>query len=873
MAANNNFQPELLAPAGSEECVYAAVENGADAVYFGLSETDIAGTNIIGIGNFNARSRATNIPLDKLGSTMNYLHRHGVRGYVTLNTLIRSDELPVVERLLREIVTNRCDAVIVQDLGVARLARQFCPDLTLHASTQMSLTSQRSMELAQTLGIRRIVLPRELSLKQIRKLCSKTTMELECFIHGALCISFSGQCYASLGLGGLNTNRSANRGCCAQPCRLPYSLLDGSSGKILEQKLGKPNSLEFEPEFSGQQFLESKQFLSPCDLAVLPILPQLLATGVNALKIEGRLKPPEYVAEVTRIYRGALDTLLETKNEKPENVAVSENKKKTFDDKTDLTTLSQQQFSESAAEAVNRLELAFSRGFSTGWLEGIDPYRLVPGNIVSHRGSVLGTVVEMRRDAAVVDLLAPVRCGDGVRFENETFPEHSQGGRVYEIIYRRQSVPEAQAGSRVLLTFANHSLDASYILQGQTVQKTDDPQQQRKIRKNLEAHKLHRRIPLQLSVRAVTGEPIIVNVQNPLGTTYRLTGTANLETARKHPLSVDLLREQFGRLGETVYVLDKVDAVIEGDPMVPLSVLGQLRREMIEKLNTYQPNDPNPVFFDNVLESLRNENKRFSEQLSSESQTVSPTVHFLLRRIQMFENDSADSVLRQILESGCRSFYAELRDMEEYKIAAKMIRQIKGEFVAVLPRILKAGESGILKKLADIEPDAVLARNFEEIVFFREQKIPVIADFSLNLINDLSFYQVLEWGVERITPGWDLDQKQIEELCRYVPAEKMERIIFGRLPLFTMEHCLWRTNLVKPNEPCHRLCRTQPLQLRDRRGAVHTVRSDLLCRNIIESAELIDFRKNVINARHLRIEWDNSLTDSVSVSTFCRNIF
>ncbi|MDR2705909.1 MAG: U32 family peptidase, partial [Planctomycetaceae bacterium] len=616
----------------------------------------------------------------------------------------------------------------------------------------------------------------------------------------------------------------------------------------------------FESEFLEQQFLESKQLLSPCDLAALPILPQLLATGINALKIEGRLKPPEYVAEVTRIYRDALDELSKTKNEKPESVTVSDNKKKTVGDigtKTGLTNLPQQQISEPATDAVNRLELAFSRGFSTGWLEDSDPYRLVPGNIVSHRGSVLGTVVEMRRDAAVVDLLASVRRGDGVRFENETFPEHSQGGRVYEIIYRRQSVPEAEAGSRVLLTFANHSLDANYILQGQTVQKTDDPQLQRKIRKNLEAHRLHRRIPLQLSVRAVVGEPIVVNVQNSLGTTCRLTGTTNLETARKHPLSIDLLREQFGRLGETVYVLDRVDAIIEGDPMVPLSVLGQLRREMIEKLNTdQQPNRPNPVFFDHALESLRKENQHFSEQLSSESQHTSPTLHFLLRHIQMFENDSADSVLQQILKSGCRSFYAELRDMDEYKTAAKIIRQINGEFVAVLPRILKAGESGILKKFADLEPDAVLARNLEEIVFFREQKIPVIADFSLNLINDLSFHQVLEWGAERITPGWELDQKQFEELYRFVPAEKMERIIFGRIPLFTMEHCLWRTNLVKPNEPCHRLCRTQPLQLRDRRGAVHTVRSDLLCRNIIESAELIDLRTNVTNARHLRIEYD-----------------
>ncbi|MDR2115710.1 MAG: U32 family peptidase [Planctomycetaceae bacterium] len=905
-AANNYFQPELLAPAGSEECVYAAVENGADAVYFGLSEVNFetnskrnsevdfetnsksgaAEINNIKIDHFNARSRATNIPLNKLGATMDYLHRHGVRGYVTLNTLVRSGELPVIERLLREIVTNRCDAVLVQDLGVARLARKLCPDLTLHASTQMSLTSQQSIKLAETLGIRRIVLPRELSLKQIRKLCAETTIELECFIHGALCISFSGQCYASLGLGGHNTNRSANRGCCAQPCRLPYTLLDGLSGNILEQKsweqkIGKQKLSESEfseqqystqpfskqhfskQQYSEQQYSESKQILSPCDLAVLPILPQLLATGIKALKIEGRLKPPEYVAEVTKIYRNALDTLFETKNKKPENVRIGNRKEDKFGDKTNLL---QQKFSETAAVAVNRLELTFSRGFSTGWLEGIDPCRLVPGNITSHRGSFLGTVIEMRRDAAVVDLFTSVRRGDGVRFENETSPEHSQGGRVYEIIYRRQSVPEAKAGSRVLLTFANHSLDSNYILTGQKVHKTDDPQLQREIRKNLETHRLYRKIPLQLFVRAVAGEPIVVDVQNlsetTKTTTFRLKGTTNLETARKHPLSVDLLREQFSRLGETVYTLDKIDAIIEGDPIIPLSVLGQLRREMIEKLKTCRQDFPKLKLFDGALESLRMENKHFSEQLYSaiESQNEQPTIHILLRHVRIFENDF---MLQQILESGCCSFYGEFREMDEYKTAADIVRRMKGEFVAVLPRILKPDESGILKEFADLEPDAVLARNLEEIVFFQKRKIPVIADFSLNIINDLSFHQILEWGAERITLGWDIATEQVEELCRFVPAEKIEQIILGRIPLFTMEHCLWRANLVKSKESCHRLCQTQPLQLRDRRGAIHCVRSDLLCRNIIESAEQIDLRKNVIKTKHVRIEWNESDIDNL----------
>jgi len=260
---------ELLSPAGSLECLHAAVESGADAVYFGLSQPH----------NFNARGRAENIPLEKLGDTMNFLHRRGVKGYLTLNTLVHCDELPAVESLLREVIAAEIDAVIIQDIGVAVLAHRLCPELPLHASTQMSLTSALAITHAAELGIRRVILPRELSIRQIAQLRKTSNVELECFIHGALCISYSGQCYASLGLG--KGKRSANRGTCAQPCRLPYSIKQSGTYRM--------------------------PILSPHDFAALPVLPKLIAVGIYAFKIEGRLKPPEYVAEVTKVYREALD--------------------------------------------------------------------------------------------------------------------------------------------------------------------------------------------------------------------------------------------------------------------------------------------------------------------------------------------------------------------------------------------------------------------------------------------------------------------------------------------------------------------------------------------------------------------------------------
>ncbi len=807
--------PELLAPAGSVESLQAAVDNGADAVYFGIAGPD----------NFNARVRAKNIPREKLRETMAFLHRRGVRGYVTLNTLVHVEELAEIETLLREFVEADVDAILVQDFGVARLARRLCPTLPLHASTQMSLTAREGIELAQTLGIERVVLPRELSLPQIAELRRTTSVELEVFVHGALCISFSGQCYASLTLGG----RSANRGRCAQPCRMPYTLLDGRT---------------------NQSVSEPKQLLSPCDLAALPLLPKLVATGVQSLKIEGRLKPPEYVAEVTRTYREALDRA------RAGGVSPRIRSVPTSSDHPGAHTPgSCADAPGSCADApgscaLSRLELTFSRGFSTGWLEGVDPRRLVPGQVLAHRGSPLGTVIEARRDAVVVKLSDSVRRGDGVLFENEETPEHSQGGRVYEIIQRKESVKEAHAGDRVLLTFANDSLDSWYILPGQAVRKTDDPRLQRELRKSLESRRSSRRIPLTLTVRAVVGEPVRIDVRSGLGAEFRLDGETNLETARKHPLTVDVLKEQFSRLGETLYELADLNAVLQGDPMLPLSVMGQLRREMVQRLDEYVP-PPRPVKFGDSLEGLRREDEEVFRRLeSSLPKPERPVLHYLFRDEKILEAEK----IRRYLADGCRSFYVEPRELAGYASAAATIRGFNAEYVAVVPRILKPGETTILERIAETKPDAVLVRNLAALAFFRDRKIPMIADFSLNVVNDLSLRQLFDWGVERITPGWDLDEEHWKEFFSRVPPSRIERIVGGRIPLFTVEHCLWKANLVAPGKPCGNLCKGQPLKIRDRRGAIHGVRSDLFCRNIVESSETIQLDELPPGLLHLRIE-------------------
>ncbi|MDR3108499.1 MAG: U32 family peptidase [Planctomycetaceae bacterium] len=847
MPTQTNVQcPELLSPAGSEEALFAAVESGADAVYFGLA----------GDRAFNARARARNIDVDKLGDIMQALHRRRVRGYVTLNTLVFDDELPSIESLLRRIAETNVDAVLVQDLGIARLIRHVCPDIIMHASTQMSLTSLEALQQAASLGIKRFVLPRELSLGQIASLRRSTELELEVFVHGALCISFSGQCYTSLALGG----RSSNRGNCAQPCRMAYQLIAENDGTADNNAVSNVNMVRTD--------IKPKQLFSPLDLAALPLLPELVKTGVNALKIEGRLKPPEYVAVVTRAYRNAIDQLeLPSINDGVDNGNAKNNV---------------------TANDLTRMQTLFSRGFSVGWLNGINPQKLVPGNVASHRGTDIGKVIEVRRDAVAAAITAAVRRGDGVLFENTESPEHSQGGRVYEIMQRHESVREAVAGSRILLTFGNNTINADYVAVGQTIRKTDDPQLERDIRQSLNSQSSANLRPLSMHVAATAGQPMRIEVvpDNEPSASFTVTSSHILEAARKHPLTETTLREQLGRLGGTPFKLESLTAEIVGSPMVPLSVLGTLRHEIVTKLETADTASETSVKFTSSLETVRENDVKFFATLNSNYSSNEVRrdcrVHLLLRDEELFEDAN---FLQRCINVGCNSFYIEPRTHKGYQTAAETLRKLDAQYTAVVPRILMQGGSNLLKRIRSSEPDAVLVRNFGALSFFKEQQtngqpLPVIADFSFNVVNILALRQMIEFGASRVTNGWDLDSEQLNEMLNSYPAaaEKLETVVIGRMPLFTMEHCLWRASSVPDGENCNALCRRQKLKVKDRRGALHTVRSDITCRNIIENATPIDNTHSIEKqkkqgVKNFRIEYDTRLGMSAeeAIERCCRS--
>lgn len=743
----------------------AAIHNGADAVYFGLQT------------GFNARFRAANFLVEDLSSTMTDLHRSNVKGYVTLNTLVFSKELPLVEELLRRIVDAGVDAVLVQDLGVARLARRICPELPLHASTQMTLTCAPSIELAATLGIQRVVLPRETSLDELQRIRNNTAMPLEVFVHGALCVAYSGQCLTSESLGG----RSANRGQCAQACRLPYQLI--CDGEVRE--------------LGSQQYL-----LSPLDLATWELVPKLVELGVASLKIEGRLKAPEYVAATTSHYRRAVDAAMA----------------KVLPEFTSADLLA--------------LEQTFSRGFSHGWMAGCNHKELVPGLSSAKRGVFLGRVIGWRKDSVTIELDRPqevsVVPGDGVVFSvprglqageaTQNQPDE-QGGRVYSVTDRSQN--------RVELQFQRGAMESGKFWIGQPVWKSDDPQLNRRLRSTYSNTHLPRRRSIRMHVVAIAGKPLKITVDSTGLSSLEIESEQLLVVAQKHSLTETVLQEQFARLGKTPFVLESLTAEIVGEPMMPLSVLGKLRHQMVRGLESQLSQQPRRVLnTENSLATLRSEDEKLYGKTAA---PMSPRLWLLCRRLDQLRLaiEEASDLLAGV--------YLDFQDPRDYGRAAEFMRDATLPWWIATLRIQLPSEAGLLKVLKRHRPSGFLVRHFAAIAYYREHGFPLVADFSLNAANDLTTHWLLQQGVARVTASYDLNREQLHELVQTVPPATLEVVIHQRMPMFHMQHCVFCAVLSPGTNKsnCGRPCDRHQVGLVDRVGKEHPLTADVGCRNTL----------------------------------------
>ncbi len=781
-------RPELLAPAGDRTCLIAAVENGADAVYFGLRA-------------HNARARAVNFEPAELPDVMEFLHRRGVKGYVTLNTLAFPGELEGLESTIRLAAESGVDALIVQDIGLARLIRAVTPDLEIHASTQMSITGAEGIRLARELGCSRVILARELSLREIARIREESELPVEVFVHGALCVAYSGQCLTSEALGG----RSANRGECAQACRLPYEVV--RDGEVLD--LG-----------------DIKYLLSPQDLAAYDLVPQLMELGVASLKIEGRLKAPEYVANITRHYRQAIDT-------------AALGRPVEFDRRD-----------------VQEMELSFSRGFSHGFFDGDNHKILVRGDHAKKRGIFVGEVRSVVGSRIRLDLAAPVKPGDGLVLDGDDsagIPE--QGGRVYEVFRLARGRagrdvataigPEGLSAGPAELGFGRHDLDVREVRPGQRVWKTDDPELTRRLRQSFEGAP-RRKVALSIRLRAVVGEPLFLSGRAANGSTAEVSTDEPLSRADNQPASTEDLRSQFDRLGGTLYELSEFAAEIEGAPLVPRSVLNALRRELISRLDACSSTPRRTIAGDRVLQALR---PPIDPTIPDESK---PTLSVLCRTTGQIEAAVA---------AGITTIYADFQDIKLYREAVSRKGTGTTLFLAT-PRIQKPGEANIFRFLGKQGADGILVRNAGGLLYCAENEIPFVADFSLNAANELSVAFFKGRGALRVAASYDLSFEQLEDLVRSVPPDWLEVVIHQQIPMFHMEHCVFCAVLSPGTDKtnCGRPCDRHDVKLRDRVGMEHPLKADVGCRNTLFNAvpqTAAEYLPRLIDrgVRHLRLEF------------------
>jgi len=855
--------PELLAPAGDWDALRAAVANGADAVYFGLPE-------------FNARRRAANFAPESLPEVVAYLHDHNVKAHVAFNTLVFSDELRRAAEYIARIAEAGADAVIVQDLALVRLIGRMAPTLPIHASTQMTQTECRGIEYLRSLGVRRIILARELSLSRIGELVRQVRVELEVFVHGALCVSYSGQCLASESLFG----RSANRGECAQACRLPYQIVvDGTPA----------------PRFPAY-------LLSPNDLVAADRVAELVRLGVAALKIEGRLKSARYVAATTQVYRSAIDAALAGKP-----------------------------FSLSP-EQERDLAQSFSRGGTRGFLDGASHQTLIDGRSPKSRGIRVGTVTGRTPRGIVVRIDSPgtpgglaatlLKAGDGVVFDEGRPDRDEQGGRIYSV----EPLPDAEkgdrpfrgkgetdgraggrgggsrlsfsrggtsrfgkapaaarAGDRFELTFGRDDLNLAAVPIGSTVWKTDDPVVRRRWERSFRRDRIVRRVPLTARVHACAGSPLEITLVDDTGHEAHVTSDGPLQAAKKHLLTTATLREQLGRLGDTPFELRSVElqgpagTAVTVPVMAPKSVLNDLRRRAVQALRECRSREArHAALHPGVVDAIRREIG--SGESASRRATVAVGAEELRRvsadvgqedfaRLYVLVRD-ADR-LRTVLQWAAAAprppamIYCDFADLKDYAEAVARVRSAGLAVGLAVPRILKPGEEALVRRIAEHRPDALLVRNLGALELLRSCAVapPLIADFSLNVANEIAASMLRELGVRRIVPGHDLDWRRVKAMLSHAPAGWFEIVIRQHVPLFHMEHCLFAARLSRGGDctDCGRPCKRHRLALRDRVGAVHPVLTDAGGRNTVfnGSAQSVLERVAAMRSaglRHFRVE-------------------
>ena len=810
---------ELLSPIGDFDCLKAAVQNGADSVYFGGSL-------------FNARYNAHNFDADELKQAIQYAKLRNVKVDFTLNTLIKNNEFADAVELANYVYSLGADAIIVQDLGLARYLIKNFPDLPIHASTQMTIHNLHGVKELEELGFKRAVLSRELSLDEIQYICKNTNIEIETFIHGALCISYSGQCLFSSSIGA----RSGNRGKCAQPCRLPYKLFstNNQKQKLNQNKSDTNNSINCNNNDndnnsnncnnnsnynnhnncnnnSNDICLDSGYLLSPRDLCGLNYIPQLINAGVSCLKIEGRMKSPEYVATVTKIYRKYID--------------LAYSQKDYIIDQNDVDELMQ----------------VFNRGgFSSANFESTPNRNYVFKEKPNNIGIYIGNVSKLNKEKGLVRLTLKndVQIGDKISFEKE---EHKY--TISELMSNNSNLREANSGDTVVIGRMKGNLHL-----GDKVYKLTDAVKSKKIDEFIQ--KENKKIPLSAHIIVKKGVPLSLEVTScdkEDGNYFSMSAKSVIDIlpidAITNPISEDRIKEQLCKTTNSQFEFKYIKVDLDDNTYVPkISYINQLRRECLEKLEEqaiqrFSRNKKNIV-----LSSINSNINDIAQNNSNKSIIIQNN----LCKNNIIQNNSDISVTGSNITNNENSKiclllneldldydYSKISNVDNIYVPLKYFKNkqyweiIKtlsrnNNLYIYLPTVLKDNFrnfyfndiDAIIKKY---KIKGLICSNLSCINYFSnlKGKLDLVANYTFNVFNNYTINELAEIGIKRVVLSPELDESNLKNITNnsIIPTEVL---VYGKLVLMNIGYCLLgSSNLCYPR--CDMKCKeNSKFYLKDR---------------------------------------------------------
>lgn len=755
---------ELLLPVGHKEMALAAIHNGADAIF-------------IGFPGFNARGRSHDHEISELQDIIETCHLYGVKVNLAFNVVIFENELPLVIEAIKKVLPLKPDALIVQDLGLAHLIRQMAPQQVIHGSTQMTVTNDLAIEYLNDLNIKRFVLGRENSLSEIQLIKKATEKELEVFVHGALCVSYSGQCFTSESIGG----RSANRGQCAQSCRFSYDLIvDGEKKNTLDRNY----------------------LVSPQDLCGIAEIPELMKIGVSSFKVEGRLKSPEYVASVASSYRQVMDKALNQKN-------ISENEINRF---------------------KNNMAVNYSRGFFSGWLHGVNHQKLVDGTFSAHRGALIGSVIEVLPQHLILQTIEDIelRNGDGLLF---ALPSVEKGSFIFSVSKKSKHLYQISLAN-------NFKLDAS-LLKAQ-VYLNHDKEQKKEIQKSFTDKNYMKRIPVTYHVEVQMNEPLRITLSDGVNQVH-VESESKIESAKTRGINEELISNELNSLSATVFELKNIQFKwLTKNPVFisnkEIKYMRQKATKHMTQLRSFQRIDLWETSLDQQYELKTVEANHTAPPaektklvvLLREKNQVIDVVEAI--KNQTIFTKSFDSVILDFEFGRDYSESIELLKQSEIKVGIATTRVLKPQEYQNLkniknldPDFILARNLGAIHYYKNVNP------------FFKE----IRGDFSLNITNHFSANYLLSKGLKTACVSYDLNADQLQLLLQKSDPQKLEVTIHQAMPSFHMEHCVFAAFLSSGSsyKDCGKPCEKHKVQLKDQFGNLHWIKPDHECRNTMYNAK------------------------------------